>query len=72
MQDMNIKELFPLTQSFGLVLGNKNDVANAIFNEIKKYTKNENGIELKHLTFNNINEAIYNNKFMSLSDFLCK
>ena len=60
---MNIKELFPLTQSFGLVLGNTTEVANAIFKEIKKYTKNEIGIELKYLTLKNIDEAIYNNKF---------
>ena len=63
MQDMNIKELFPLTQSFGLVLGNTTEVANAIFEEIKKYTKNEIGIELKHLTLKNIDKTIYNNKF---------
>ncbi|MCL2155659.1 MAG: hypothetical protein FWH53_08350 [Leptospirales bacterium] len=66
IKDMLYKELFPLTQSFGLVFGNVAEVANAVYNEIKRYTKNENGIELKHTILKNVDEVICNNKFTSV------
>ncbi|MCL2147741.1 MAG: hypothetical protein FWH47_00135 [Methanomassiliicoccaceae archaeon] len=62
-KNMNNKELFPLTQSFGLVLGDATEVADAIFNEMRKYTKDENGIELDRPILGNFDDAIYNNKF---------
>jgi hypothetical protein len=60
---MFYKELWPLTQSFELVNGNTKDVSKAIFKEILRYTKNEDGIILNKNNLINISDIFLNNVF---------
>ena len=54
---MDRSKLWPLTQSFELVKGNAADVAQAVYNEIFRYT-NESGIVLEEFKASSLGDII--------------